>query len=418
MTLAALVGSTLLIIAGLSRVPRTARRGPAYWWTWSTFGVQLIYLELVAAGFISALNETAGLIVIVPSMAVTIYLVGRAVLTRGFVNMGALLSVVPLVISVGYVLDGQSLGTPVQSLIALAVVVVLPSEGYAVNDIVRGLRDSILHASLVLLVFSVTVPALIGACRIDKCSIWGDQIGESGSANGLGMSIAFVGVVAAFQLPWWRTVLVLLGVVALTDLCSSRSALTLAAFGVLAVAIELVSNPRLRRVLRVAIMTAVTASIVTVALMPVSADSFTTRGSLWIAARALILERPLWGWGVSFWVRQSDTTALVPNYAAHNLLLELCVSFGLFGMVAAVMGLVLSRRSVRPYDLPFWHVCVTALLAGGIMEVLAAPGRQYLLAGAFILPFMIAKYGGRVDDNGPVSSTSASATPVSTTAAS
>lgn len=396
MTLAALGASALLVVIGLIRVDarpvkrgmmfRPVKRGMMFWWVWSAFGLPLASTALQAAGVVSITNKAIGFAFTVPMLGIGLLLAIRAGLRDGKVSMGALACTAPIVLSLSYVLGGGSTAIPIQAIASMLVAVVIPVGGYDPDEIAAGLVSSLRSLAVLMLVLAaVGVPGLIGQCRPDKCSLWGEQIGQAGNANGLGMAVAFVGVVVAVRLSWWRVVIVFVGVALLTDLCSSRSALFPLAFGLAAILVERLARRTALNLLRAPALGTAIGTIVVIGLWPWSPVSFTDRAGLWRQALSLTSERPWFGWGPSFWVRQPHTTTLDANYSAHNMLLEVLVSFGIVGLLMIVAGVFLVRRTLHPGASALWHTATLCLLGGGVMEVIAAPGRFYLVPGAFIL---------------------------------
>lgn len=396
------VSSLLIVLATRPGGSRPSRRGPAWWWAFSAFGVQLVYLGLTAAKVVAEDNHVIGQLSLAPMIVVGVVVAVRAARTGGSVAMGALLCLAPVVVTSAYILAGYSLLSPAQAILIFLAAVVVPRAGHDREEILDALRCSLRAGAATLLVLAVVrVPTLIGDCRFDKCSSWGGQIGAAGSANALGMSLAFVGVVAVMELPWWRAGVVLGSVYLLVDLCSSRSALFPLALG----AAALLGERALRGGSLVSVWRTVTfvvtgTFITLIAVLPWLPNDFTDRGSLWLAARDLIADRPWLGYGVSYWVRLPQTATFYPNYAVHNLLLEMLVSFGVLGTLVLMAGIVATRWSVPTPSIPLWSLTTVCWLAGGVTEVLSAPGRVYLLPAVFVLPFMFAA-GPRVEPPPP-----------------
>jgi len=388
-----LLVSSLLIVAGLTRVTlRPSRRGLMYWWVWAAFGLSLVDTALVAVGLVSSTDQVIAFAFNVPMLGLGLLVAGRAARRDGRLSMSALLCTAPIIISFAYVMGGGSVGTPVQAIVSMLVAIVLPADGYDPEEIIAGMVSSLRALAILLLLLVVAgVPTLIGECRADKCSLWGQQIGQAGNANGLGMAVAFVGVVVGWRLSWWRLVVVLVGVALLTDLSSSRSALLPLAFGLIAIVIERRTRGLVRTALRSVALVSVVGTIFVIGLWPWPPSSFTDRAGLWRHALALALERPWFGWGLSFWVRQPETTTLDANYSAHNMLLETLVSFGIVGLILIVVGLFVVSGTVRPDARSMWFVATVCLLGGGVTEVVATAGRFYLVPGAFILLFILSR---------------------------
>ncbi|QIS44984.1 O-antigen ligase family protein [Clavibacter capsici] len=330
--------------------------------------------------------------------------IGIRSLVRGKLYGGHLLLLLAICIPIAFA-SSESSPTPFVAAFAFLPALAVDREPMDVRLLILAAVHS-LKGIVLLTAFYGASGAIIGACRLDKCSLWGQQLGELGSGNALGVAIAvlvFPIVLIAKRNAWAIIAVVCSGL--LVDLCSSRSALIIWIFAAVA-ALLIRTTERMRtrvRIRLVSAVTSVTALIVAgVAVAPWSPDAFTDRGVLWIRAQEIILENPLLGVGSTFWVRQPPTTALLANYSTHNLALEVVLSTGLLGALALIGAVVLCARRATPDAKIVGLGFAVVWLAGGITEVTSAPGRLYLIPALLPLVLMMLNARGETSPD-PVS---------------
>jgi hypothetical protein len=290
----------------------------------------------------------------------------------------------------------ERLTMPLMSLALLLPAILVPRSGYALDTLYTGLRDAVRLMLLILLGFIAIFPnVIIGPCRSDKCSVWGQALGPLGAGNAFGVYVAFIcGISVLLAKNAQSTVLVVLASGVLVDATSSRSALLSWGLTVTAALVWRLVRSQKQIPLLTGLSISTLALIAFFALYSWRPQDFTGRANLWIVAKESFLGQPLFGLGPSFWVRQDRTSYVDSNYATHNLLLEVLVSVGLFGAIAMFASVVCliggSDKSLRGVTL----VLTTAWLAGSVLEVSAAPGRMYLLPGVLVLLYVLGQSNG------------------------
>ncbi|WP_146081628.1 O-antigen ligase family protein [Clavibacter michiganensis] len=317
--------------------------------------------------------------------------IGVSNIFHGHLYGSHLLLLLVVTIPIAYVIDGFSL-MPIVAGLAFLPALAASKGRVPVELLVAGLGHSLKLISVPLILFGIT-GSVLGTCRMDKCSVWGQQLGTMGAGNALGLLVAvlaFAGVYTARSNFW--AVANLIGTLLLVDLSSSRSGLVVWVFAVGAGALlrlteSVALTVRIR--LMAAALTVAVAGAVAVAVTPWSPSAFTLRGILWLRAQDLIADNVLLGVGSSFWVRQPYTTAMRPNYATHNIVLESMLSFGLLGTVALVLALIAAILRADLQSRLIGLAIAVIWVAGGIAEVPSAPGRLYLVPGLLPLLFVI-----------------------------
>jgi O-antigen ligase len=279
----------------------------------------------------------------------------------------------------------------------LAAAAILPAirmrDGITSGPIKRALIDSMRIIAMTALLLAAIAPGrTFGPCRLDKCSVFQMQLGSLGDANSVGMTVAVIGVLAAQSLQKRsRIVPYLIAVAAIVDLSVSRSALLPLALGTAAVLAYRFLPRRSTRVALAALVCVGVVAILVVAMGTWSRNDFTGRGSLWVRAQKLIAEQPIFGYGSSFWVRQTETSGVVANYSTHNVLLEVLLSAGAIGLLLICIAIVAAARGRSGGDDGLFDVALIVWLAAGVTEVFALPGRLYLLPAMFPLLFILAR---------------------------
>jgi hypothetical protein len=388
-----LLASAIILVVFPTTGPRIRDvwRSPYYLWIVAGFGLTgiLRVTELSQDGSSSA-NELLSTIRFVP-MLVLGAIIGARSISRGKLYGGHLLLLLLLCIPMAFA-TGEVSVTPFIAAVAFLPALAVDRQPVSVGTVLLGLVHSLKAIALMIALYGVG-GSIVGACRLDKCSLWGQQLGELGSGNALGVAIAilaFPAILTARKRGWSLLVVVASGL--LVDLCSSRSALIMWSLAVVA-ALLIRMTTRMRVQVRTRLMAALT--VVTAVLVGVVAfttwqpDAFTYRGVLWLKAQELILQNPLLGVGSTYWVRQPLTTALAANYSAHNLALEVLVSTGLVGALALVGAVILCARRTAPEARIIALGMAVVWLAAGITEVTSAPGRLYLVPALLPLVFVL-----------------------------
>lgn len=271
---------------------------------------------------------------------------------------------------------------------ALAIVVSFAARRSDGADLMRwSAKASMLLLMIGLATISFADPSqFLGLCRADKCSLSGQVLVQGLSGNNLGIFVATSAPLALLGLPLRRFLAGAVAIGLFIDLTSARAALL--GYGVTVVVLALGRVRAIRRSRTVAFGLLVAALVS--AGLPFYRDwsfgSFTSRGQLWLAAKSLIGERPVFGWGPAFWTSQPPSPNF-PNYGTHNAVLEVLVATGVVGLaliVAAFTALV-AQAGQRAFEVVVLliPICVT-----GALESTFATQRFTILFG--FLPIYLA----------------------------
>lgn len=389
--LALLASCALILLASRRAVPGSSRCGLAYWWVLFGFGYAGV-IEVVHLDFPLGTGNVAAFVEFGPAIVVGSLLFVSSVLRGGYLGVAGLALIAFGLLSMGFVVTRDADYMPIVAFFAILPAVSTRSD-IDLTTLRRGFVDSMTLIAVALIVLAVRAPdAVLGPCRLDKCSLWGEQLGQMGDANAIGMAAAATGVIAAACLERrWLALPYLTGVAGIVDLASSRSALLPLAFGGAGVLATRFLRGRIVSLITVALALSIIGVQVYVASSTWNFDAFTGRGVLWDRAQILIGQSPLWGYGPSFWVRQDATSAIVANYSSHNLILELLVSTGALGLALVFLAVASALRRRTGDDRGILSVALLAWLASGVTEVMAAPGRLYLFPALFPAVFILAR---------------------------
>ncbi len=362
-----------------------------FWWTLSAFasGITFPTLTIASIGSLGSSDLDVALR-LSPMLVFGGIAVLRSLLTGGRIPTSGIW----LLLAFG-VLAAQSLHTPspivLLSFLVFLPAIITPSRGYDLRAIMDGSRVGIAIGLAVVAGVAVTnTPLLVGSCRLDKCSMWGEALGPYGTGNALGLVLAASAAVCLLTASSpLRFIVILVSSYVLVDLSSSRSAL----YSWIAAACIALAYQWSKRRDRKFLVTAATivAGVVTASFtfLGWTGLDFTERGALWIYAQRLIEEQPWFGYGSSFWVRGSNTDGIQLNYSTHNLLLELLVSVGIIGAAALTIAIVTACRGRRQLEPSLFTTALVGIfLVMSITEVFSAPGRPYIMAGLVVLVFI------------------------------
>lgn len=251
--------------------------------------------------------------------------------------------------------------------------------------------------SLLLIVVAITGTAfvaplnVVGVCRLDKCSIFGEVLTSPITNNGnfAGVAVAILLPLALLGLGKFPMLLTAIAGLAMVELSGSRSA-AIAAWIVAAVVLMASKNWSRRSWIAGTVLIATLAASIVTAVGDFPPDFATWRGGLWIRARELFAESPVFGFGPYFWSKQPLEASFIANYSPHNFWLDIAVSGGVIGLVCmAAAGITLLRRVDKQERYAF-VLAFIALLAIGILEAPIQPGKLGLAPFAHVLPLMIA----------------------------
>ena len=365
--------------------------GPAlrrieYWWSIAAFLVPAL-MSLSSLLGVQFPQEIGVLLAYGPATIIGSLMLAKGALT-GHLSRFALPLVLLLLMTGVWSLDGGSWITPLVSGALYLPALVVPYPLLAFPAIMRGIIDSLKLFAIALATSALLAPGpLIGSCRLDKCSVWGVQIGPGGTGNAIGLIVVIMAAFTMMAVKRWRDLaLVFSSALLFGDATGSRSALLLLLIAIPTAIMRRGSNSRRNWRMMVPLVVSLGA-VVYVATGEWSADAATGRGQLWTLAQRLIRNSPIWGYGPSFWVRQDGRNGISTNYASHNLLLETLVSFGAFGLLVLTFLCLLALRGVKSDLKPMFIGLFAVWIASGITEVVALPGRTYILAT--VVPFLL-----------------------------
>jgi O-Antigen ligase len=412
------VSASVVLLAACLAIVFTKLRHPPdirlrlraeYWWTIFAVGWPGMLLVTNLANASGDSVDWGTIVQFGPMLAIGAYLGLRWVMAGELTVAGDLLLIV-LAITLSYIAGGATFIMPIA-----AAVAVLPALGRAksrapIGVLIGGLGDSLKLIALALLA-SEFLPggALLGSCRLDKCSVWGQQLGALGTGNAFGLTLAFAAPSLIIAAKSWRGALLAIpSTLAIIDLSASRSALISWIFGVAACLIyrgsRHISLPRRLSMVAIPLVGAVGATAY-VAVAQWDSAALTGRGALWLRAHEIISNSPFFGVGPSFWVRQQATDEVFANYATHNLVLEVLVSLGSVGFIFFICAVCSAVISAPTQSRPLVLVLLTMWMSGSISEVIAAPGRLYILPAAMVI-FFLASNADPDDNEHPLGSTS------------
>lgn len=396
MTSAALVVTVLssfIWVAAMAhrRLNVVRRFTPEFWWSWSAV-VSSGLGALFSIGVFSGGSLTASAVRTGPLIITGLVLVASSAASRSAaVSWAGGMVAAYFAVLLAFGLGGEPIGSAVLSLAVFLPVIISRRDGYDHEQIRQGLRAGCIITVLAIAAIAMAQPGgFFGPCRYDKCSLWGISIGTAGDGNALGIFYAVAGAISFMIVKGVaRTCLVAVSSLALVELTSSRTALYSWAVGALIVAAHHLCTRLRSNTPQAAVVIALGAVCVVLPLLPWRGDEFTYRATLWLSARNLITESPLFGYGSAYWVRLGGESGVSSNYSTHNLTLEVLMSGGLLGLLLFTGGLVAAvlsnqRREGRLWTLSF----IAILLSTSMTEVTSAPGRPYLIPGLAVLAFL------------------------------
>ncbi len=394
LVLFALLSAATLWIFAITR-PRkqtlpSARR-IEFWWVLSAFTAGLTFPVLTIASIGSLGSSDLDVTLRLAPMLV----VGAVAVVQSL-RGGARIPVSGLWLMLAFgVLAAQSIQTPspivLLSFLMFLPAVITPSQGYELRAIADGARvGSALGLAAIAAIALTNSSLMIGACRLDKCSVWGEALGPYGTGNALGLVLAATAAISLLVASsTFRFILIGVSSYVLVDLTSSRSAMySWAAAVVIALAYQWSKRKGRAFVITVVTIAATVATSVFTFFGWTGLD-FSERGALWLYAQDLIQAQPWFGYGSSFWVRGGGTDGIQLNYSTHNLVLELLVSFGVIGFAAFAIALISACRSRGHLETSLFTTALVGILfVMSITEVFSAPGRPYIMASFVVLVFV------------------------------
>lgn len=395
MAVAALFCGAIIWIWALRRCVRFSQRPWAefeYWWAYAAFFAGGLG-TLATFGFLELATEQVTAVRVGPLALLGTLLVIRSIVRGAKISASGFYLGALFLLFGAFAITGQGFLMPLASLFILLPCIITPTGGYSFLALRNGIIDASVLLLTVLILLAVLIPnQLIGPCRFDKCSLWGESLGAVGTGNALGLMLAILGpITVAFSARLVPTLGILIGSYVLVDLTSSRSAIVAWGVGAVLVLAFFVSR-RMSALWPIGAATSVVAAAaVAIPLVSWSEGSFTGRSELWARSVELFYGSPWFGYGASFWVGQHATNDLFANYATHNLFSEMLVSGGAVGALLLILAVLFALNGT-----PGTPISTVALLVAGVWiassltEVVAAPGRVYLFPGALVFVFLIA----------------------------
>lgn len=230
----------------------------------------------------------------------------------------------------------------------------------------------------------------IGACRVDKCTLFGVVLTPFGVQSNLTSIIyALIFPYLAFFLEGKRFLLITLLIMINANMCGGRTGLfAIAVLALVRILLHRRSSAKSRQ-----LYLFMSLCIFMLSLIPVFKkypnESFTGRGLLWNISREQIHQNFLFGSGPSFWVRLPEVTSLPAFYSSHNLWLELCVSTGVVATVFFAIALISNCwKAIRSNQEILLYVTYSFLLCG-TFEAPIMPYRTVQAPGFYIFFLLV-----------------------------
>ncbi|ALJ19045.1 O-antigen ligase family protein [Microbacterium sp. No. 7] len=333
---------------------------------------------------------------IAPALAISgLHIVLRAVglsKRRTIIGVGSAAIVVLVgIATIAAALTGQSWQ---HGVLALTLVVAASLSGiHRWDAVVHGVLVSVLLMLVSTAVYALAAP---GAFRTDcgdnisKCELLGGfvSIGVGSGSNAFGITLAMLVGVVVYRLRATRGAIA--GIAVVVTVLSTGARLATACAAAVALIAWLASiAPWARRLLPYGAGAFGMLSIVT-AVVPFPDDAFTERATLWGRARAMIAESPVFGHGISHWVRDAATQPPPPrSYAPHNLWLDPLVAVGFAGVAVLVAGIALGVWFARRRTRGVAWVLVAGVLCAGVFESTVMPFRFGPIPAGFLVLLLL-----------------------------
>lgn len=385
-----------------ARTRRADRYRLDYWWAVAVFATGGIG-SMASFTFVSLTPDQVTLVRTIAIIAIGLAIMVTAAFRKALVlsPIGLLLSPY-LAILILPLLSGQQVLMPILSLLMFAPVIFRPRERYSFLSLVHGAKTGITITLITLSALSLTMNSnIIGPCRFDKCSIWGQSLGTEGTGNALGMILAVSATVTLMSARnLWASISIALSSLILVDMTSSRSAIYGLYVGLgVVLAYKLTAWTRNRTWVLLA-LAGTASAVVWLPLQRWSGDEFTGRATLWRYALQLMEQSPVIGYGSSFWVSGTGSDGISRNYSTHNYFTESLITSGILGTALLVLAILVACFGKQFPSSTFATGVFAAILGASLTEVVSAPGRTYLFAGALVFAFMVSQ-SGAASDNPP-----------------
>jgi len=395
MAIAALIVGVIVWLVGLwsTRVlDHSVFRLVEFWWVIGAFGTGGL-ATLGGFGFISAPSDLVTAFELIPLTLAGLFLIVENLRHGARIHASGLFLTAFFMILVAFAVGSGDWLMPLSSLAVFLPCLIVPSRGYSLQAIKAGVAVATALALGVIGSLALIFPrGMVGQCRGDKCSLWGESLGMIGTGNALGLFLAVAGAICALLATRMISFfLISFASLMLVDLTSSRSAIVALGLGlVVALAFKISMSTDASWPLVSSVILLAAAALI-IPLWPWTQNAFTGRSELWERALVLLSESPLFGYGSSYWVSQTTTSALTANYATHNLFAEVLVSSGIVGAMVLALAVISVLVRAERGAVRYWSVAVVSIwIASSLTEVVSAPGRVYLLPGLAAFVFLVA----------------------------
>lgn len=400
-----LIGSTVLLALGWRRDDLRTLRVSAdavdVLWVlaiaaWPTV-VTYLLAPLVFPG--DAAAQVAGaqfpILQYAPAMIMSLVALGRAVVA-GRMRIDPPALVLGALLLVGFaslVIDGSG---QVVNLVVAGILVV--GTFIRTREVGLALIACAARLALFVVVVSVTVAVFVAPaaatsdCRSDKCNIAQQVVSSpfAGNGNAAGLAAAILLPFVLVRLSWLRLLATSLGVAAYMEATASRTAMIgVAVAFVIAAGLILIRDARLRTVWATAVLVAAGAF----SILPLYAnyidDDFSFRGQLWTAAKHLVVDNPLLGYGPTYWQTMGLSALFDANYSPHNGWLDIAVGMGLVGcagIIAIVALQVLTTDNGVRAELIGYYAVILSISA---LESVYVPYYLGIVPAAAVLPLLM-----------------------------
>lgn len=378
-----LIGALLWILGLFVGRSYERQRGQMeFWWAVAAFVTGGLG-TLAGFGIVPATPDGVTYFRTLPAVTIGVIMVITALVTRREMIYGRGVALLAFfVLQIAFAVSGNEILMPLLSFAIFLPAIVAPRDGYSLDALKSGVRVGTgIVVALIAAAYLLRPSTMIGACRLDKCSVWGLSLGAEGAGNAVGMFLAGAGALCLIMAAGWKSyALIAAGSFLLSDLTSSRSSMNGWWIGFAISLAYWLSVATKRRVWVSLAALGVAAAVAWLPLQPWRADEFTGRAILWQTAQNAFDASPLFGHGSSFWVHGAGVSGVDVNYATHNIFMEIIVSGGIVGLALLIFALIGAARSggVRPTTY-LATAAVGITLALSITEVTSAPGRVYLV---------------------------------------
>ncbi|MFJ6003866.1 O-antigen ligase family protein [Arthrobacter sp. NPDC092385] len=381
----------LILGCGL-KYPARLPRLEAFWFQACITWPVIVKAAIGSLIFVGDSGTSFTLVTYGPAIAASVFLLVSRVLSHPKVYAPALILFAFPVLAVPFLVFGRGGPVDLLPLLFFAPAVLYPKTTTSLDAWGRSARTGLVLIAASFASVAYTSPAnVIGACRLDKCSAFGEVLTSPITNNGnfAGISVALLLSVALLGVRRFSFVLTAAGALLLVELAGSRAA-ELSAITVTVAFLIAGQSSKRRSFMGKAVLAAGLVGTLITALYPFAQTFATNRGYLWNRARELTGEHPILGWGPFYWGDQGDTTALIANYSPHNFWLELIVSTGFTGAALVVIAGVLLLRSQPPESRYATVLIIGSILLIGVLESPIQPALLGLAPFAHVLPLMIA----------------------------